>query len=430
LVGLALGLVLVLLNGFFVAAEFALVKVRPTQLDPHVARGSRSGKTARHMVTHLDAYLSATQLGITLASLGLGWIGEPAFAWLIEPLVMRIPGASPALLHSISLTAAFAVITVLHIVLGELAPKSLAIRKPEASTLVISLPLFVFYKAAFPVIWVLNHAANALLRLFGVQPVSESEAAHDEQELRMLLASSQASVLSKQKRELLDNIFELSRRVARQIMVPRGDVVYLSTTRTAEENLDIARRSGHTRLPLCEGDLDHVIGLLHIKDLFHTTGALPPLEAIARPIAHVAETLTVDRLLRRMRAEKLHLAAVVDEYGGVSGIVTLENVIEEIVGQIQDEFDLEVPELVKKRENVYLVSGSMLVDELEQALDIEFSERDEDTVGGVMLSELRASPSEGDEVTLPPLTLRVVEVDENRIKRVRVTVDVPAASRA
>jgi CBS domain containing-hemolysin-like protein len=168
-----------------------------------------------------------------------------------------------------------------------------------------------------------------------------------------------------------------------------------------------------------------VIGLLHIKDLFHTTGALPPLEAIARPIAHVAETLTVDRLLRRMRAEKLHLAAVVDEYGGVSGIVTLENVIEEIVGQIQDEFDLEVPELVKKRENVYLVSGSMLVDELEQALGVEFSERDEDTVGGVMLSELRTSPSEGDEVTLPPLTLRVVEVDENRIKRVRVTVDAP-----
>jgi len=428
--GLTLGLLLVLLNGFFVAAEFALVKVRPTQIDPHVARGSRRGKVARIMVGHLDAYLSATQLGITLTSLALGWIGEPAFSWLIAPLVMRIPGASPAFLHSLSLTLAFALITVLHIVLGELAPKSLAIRKPEASSLFIALPLFVFYKAAYPVIWLLNHAANGLLKLVGVEPVSESEGAHDEQELRMLLASSHASVLSKQKRELLDNIFDLSRRVARQIMVPRGDVVYLSTARSTEENLEIARKSGHTRLPLCDGDLDHVIGLIHIKDLFHATGPLPPLRDVARDIAHVAETLTVDRLLRRMRAENLHLAAVVDEYGGVSGIVTLENVIEEIVGQIQDEFDLEVPELVKKRENVYLVSGAMLVDDLEQALDVEFSERDEDTVGGVILSELGGSPSQGDEVVLPPLTLRIVEVDDNRIKRVQVTVEQPAASRA
>jgi len=429
-VGLTVGMFLVLLNGFFVAAEFALVKVRPTQLDPHVSQGSRRGTIARHMVRHLDSYLSATQLGITLASLALGWIGEPAFAWLIEPLVAQIPGASPALLHTISLTLSFGVITVLHIVLGELAPKSLAIRKPEASTLWIAVPLYLFYKLAFPAIWILNHAANALLRLIGVQPVSESEGGHDEEELRLLLASSHASVLSQQKRELLDNIFELSHRVARQIMVPRGDVVYLSTTRTTEENLDIARESGHTRLPLCEGDLDHVVGLIHIKDLFRTPGAVPPLTELAREIAHVAETLTLDRLLRRMRTEKLHLAAVVDEYGGVSGIVTLENVIEEIVGQIQDEFDREVPELIQQGEGVYLVSGAILVDELEHALNVEFSPRDEDTVGGVMLSELGGSPAVGDQVELPPLTLEVVEVDENRIKQVRVRVHEPETAEA
>jgi len=420
-IGLALAVFLVFLNGFFVAAEFALVKVRPTQIDPLVAKGSRSAKVARHMITHLDSFLSATQLGITLASLGLGWVGEPAFAWIIEPLVMRIPGATPALLHSIALTLAFAVISVLHIVLGELAPKSLAIREPTRSTIWVAIPLFLFSKAAYPVIWLLNLAANALLRLVGVEPVSESEGGHDEEELRLLLASSHASVLSQQKRDLLDNVFALSHRMARQIMVPRGDVVYLTTSRSVEENLEIARASGHTRLPLCEGDLDHVVGLVHIKDLFRGDGRPPSLETIKRKIAFIPETLTLDRLLRRMRGEKLHLAAVVDEYGGTSGIVTLENVIEEIVGQIQDEFDRETPEIVEQGEDVYEIYGALLVDELEQALGVEFSERDEDTVGGVMLSELGRSPEEGDEVVLTPLRLQVVEVDENRIKRVRVT---------
>ncbi|HEX2251644.1 MAG TPA: hemolysin family protein [Thermoanaerobaculia bacterium] len=428
-VGLGLGLFFVALNGFFVAAEFALVKVRPTQIDPHVTAGLRRGRVARHMVRHLDAYLSATQLGITLASLALGWIGEPAFAWLIEPLVLRLPGAGPAMVHSIALTFAFLTITILHIVLGELAPKSLAIRKPEATTLAVSLPLYAFYKLAFPAIWLLNHAANALLKLIGVAPVSESEMGHDEEELRLLLASSHASVLSQQKRELLANVFAISNRITRQIMVPRGDVAYLSTTRSLEDNLRLARESGHTRLPLCDGDLDHVIGLVHIKDLFRHDEPLASLESVAREIAFIPESLTVDRLLRRMRVERLHLAAVLDEYGGVSGIVTLENVIEEIVGQIQDEFDLETPELVKKREGVWVVSGALLVDELEQALNVEFSDRDEDTIGGVMMSEIGRTPIEGDEVTLGPLQLRVVEVDSHRVKRVRVAMVAPQPTR-
>lgn len=420
--GLALGFLLVLLNGFFVAAEFALVKVRPTQLDPHVAAGSRRGSVARHMVTHLDAYLSATQLGITLTSLALGWVGEPAFSWVVEPVVALVPGASPGLVHSLSITLAFMVITVLHIVLGELAPKSLAIRKPEASTLAVALPLYLFYKATFPVIWLLNHSANALLKLVGVEPVSESELAHDEGELRLLLASSSASTLAPAKRELLDNIFALSDRLARQIMVPRGDVVYLSTQRSLEENLAIARASEHTRFPLCDGDLDHVIGLIHIKDLFRARSPLASLAEVARKISFIPETLDLDRLLRRMRVERLHMAAVLDEYGGVSGIVTLENVIEEIVGPIQDEFDSEKPELVQKGENVYLVSGGMLVDELEQALGLEFSERDEDTIGGVVLSELGRRPAIGDRVELGPIDLEVLEVQLNRVRKLRVTI--------
>ena len=425
--GLVLGLLLVLANGFFVAAEFALVKVRPTQIDPHVAAGERRGRMARHMVRHLDAYLSATQLGITLASLALGWIGEPAFAWVVEPAVTFFAGDNPALVHSVAITIAFLVITVLHIVLGELAPKSVAIRKPEPTALWVALPLFVFYKVTYPMIWMLNHAANGLLRLVGIQPVSEGELAHSEEELRLLLATSGGARLSDQKRELLDNVFELSHRVARQIMVPRADVVYLSTTLPVAENLKIARRSGHTRFPLCKGDLDHVVGLVHIKDIFRVERPLDSLAEVAREIVFVPETLTLDRLLKRMRAERFHMAAVMDEYGGVSGVVTFEDVIEEIVGQIQDEFDAEKPELVPGGDGLYQVAGGMLVEELEAALGVEFSERDEDTIGGVVLSELGRLPAAGERLEVGPLDIEVLEVRRNRIVSLRVRVKQPAA---
>ena len=419
-IGLLLGIFLVFLNGFFVAAEFALVKVRPTQVEPYISRKDRRAMFLEPMLTHLDAYLSATQLGITLASLGLGWIGEPAFAWMLEPLFDRM-GIAENLRHSIALTSAFAVITILHIVLGELAPKSLAIRHPRATSLWIAAPLWLFYKVTYPVIWVLNHAANWLLKLVGVEPVTEGEMGHTEEELRLLLATT-TDELSAQKRELLDNIFDLSERVARQIMVPRGDVVYLSTEKPMDENLRQARESGHTRFPLCRGGLDEAIGLVHIKDLFRRQRPLANLEDVARPLTFVPETLSLDRLLRRMRAEKVHLAAVLDEYGGVSGIVTLENVIEEIVGEIQDEFDAEPPEIVAMGERRWLVDGGMLIEDLEEALDLEISERDEDTIGGMVLSELGRRPDVGDEAEVGPIHLVVKEADGNRIKSLEVVV--------
>jgi CBS domain containing-hemolysin-like protein len=420
MVGLLLGLLLVLLNGFFVSAEFALVKVRPTQLDPYVTAGMRRGKVARHMISHLDAYLSATQLGITLASLALGWIGEPAFAWVVRPAVTLFTGRED-LVHSVALTVSFLVITILHIVLGELAPKSIAIRKPEATSLWVALPLYGFYKLTYPAIWLLNHTANSLLRLLGIQPATESELAHDEEELRRLLAASGPDRLPDQKREILDNVFELSHRVARQIMVPRADVVYLSTTRSLAENLRLARRSGHTRYPLCEGDLDHVVGLVHIKDIFRADRPIRSLEEVARPIVFVPETLQLDRLLRRMLSERFQLAAVIDEYGGVSGVVTMENVIEEIVGEIQDEFDAEKPELAQGPDGSYEVSGAMLVEDLEDALGLELSDRDEDTIGGVVLSELGRQAAVGDTVEVGPATLEVTQVHLNRIESVKIT---------
>ena len=424
--GLFLALLLVALNGFFVAAEFALVKVRPTQIEPYIAAGNRRARLAGHMLRHLDAYLSATQLGITLASLALGWIGEPAFAWIVRPVVELVAGGgNEPIVHSVSLTISFLTITILHIVLGEQAPKTIAIRKAEGTSLLISFPLYAFYKLTYPAIWLLNRAANGLLKLIRVAPAGEGELAHDEEELRLLLASTSASQLPPQQRELLDNIFELSHRVARQIMLPRQDVVYLSTTRPLQENLRSARRSGHTRFPLCEGDLDHVIGLIHIKDLFRRERPPTSLTEVARPIAFVPETLQLDRLLKRMRSERFHFAAVIDEYGGVSGVVTLEHVIEEIVGPIQDEFDVEKPELQERGDGVYEVSGGMLVEDLEEALGIELSERDEDTIGGVVLSELGRNPAPGDRVELGPVTLEVLEIQHNRVNTVRVTVHQP-----
>ncbi|HXU29394.1 MAG TPA: hemolysin family protein [Thermoanaerobaculia bacterium] len=429
--GLLFAFVLILLNGFFVAAEFALVKVRPTQLDPLAAEGGKSAEIARHMLRHLDAYLSATQLGITLASLALGWVGEPAFAWVVSPVVNWLTGGTnPVLVHSIAVWLSFLAITILHIVLGEQAPKTVAIRKPEGTSLFIALPLFAFYKVTYPAIWLLNKAAQGLLRMVGIQPVSESELAHDEEELRLLLSGPQAGDLSNQKRELLDNIFELSHRVARQIMVPRGDVIYLSTDRPLDENLRIARRSGHTRFPLCEGDLDHPIAIVHIKDIFRADRPISKIQDIARPIVFVPETLELDRLLKRMRGEKFHLAAVMDEYGGVSGIVTLENVIEEIVGEIQDEFDRETAELegLAGSDGVYHVSGAMLVEDLEDELDLELSERDEDTIGGVVLSELGRVPQVGDSIVLGPLLLEVIAIDGHRVKTLRATVQSESAA--
>ncbi len=420
-----IGILLVLINGFFVATEFALVKVRPTQIDPYVARGDRRGKIARSMVDNLDAYLSASQIGITLASLALGWVGEPAFAWLLSPLerlLIHIPGMTESIIHSLRIVLAFSIITVLHVVVGELAPKTLAIRKPEPTALWTSIPMWIFFKATYPLMWLLNLSSSTLLSWIGLKPASEHEMAHDEEELRQMLANPRSTRLSEQKRDLLDNVFELSRRVARQVMVPRGDVVFLSTHQDLDTNLKLARESGHTRFPLCEGDLDRVFGMIHIKDLFRATSPLESLRQVSRPIAMVPETLNLDRLLKRMRAERMHFAAVLDEYGGVSGIVTLENVIEEIVGDIQDEFDAERPEIVEQGEGVYQISGAVLILELEDELGIEISDRDDDTVGGLVLSELGRLPEVGERVVLSSISLEVLEVADNRILQLRVKV--------
>lgn len=416
---LALAFLFVLANGFFVASEFAIVKVRSTQITELAEQGSIRAKMAKKLIRHLDAYLSATQLGITLSSLALGWIGEPAFHHLIQPLFTRFE-VSDAAARSISATIAFVIISVLHIVLGELAPKTVAIQKPVATTLWTAHLLHAFYTITFPAIWLLNGASRKILQLFGIQPTSEhSEIAHSPEELRLILASSEkAGILSEENREIIEGVFQFSRRTARQIMVPRMDVVFLSTTRSIEDNLETIRTTRHTRYPLCEGGLDDTVGLIHVKDLLlaQLRGPGRSLLDLRREVLFVPENSTVDSLLQQFIESKNHMAVVLDEYGGASGIVSLENITEELFGQIQDEFDRERPEIEPLGNGRYRVRGDYLIEDLADRLKIDVGEPDEETVGGFVAARLGREVLAGDKVPLGELTVTVLEAERFRVR--------------
>ncbi|MGH7858734.1 MAG: hemolysin family protein [Candidatus Binatia bacterium] len=415
---------MVLLNAFFVAAEFAIVKIRATRLETLAKKGNIFAASARTAVEHLDAYLSATQLGITLASLGLGWIGEPAFAHLLRPLLESIGIWSPAAVRSISIATAFLVITFLHIILGELAPKSLAIQRTEAVVLSVSLPLRFFYLVFFPALWLLNSASNGILRLFRIEPAGSGELAHSEEELRIILTeSARSGALSGLKRRLLENIFNYTRRTAQQIMIPRAEIAYLSLARSWEENLQVMRSTEHTRYPLCTLSLDHVIGMVHVKDLFHQGGAIRSGEDLTerkREVLFVPETTTLDDLQRQFQQKRVHMAVVVDEYGGTAGLVTLEDVLEELVGEIQDEFDREQPKIENTSEGE-LVDGLLLVSEVNVRLGLDLGEGEARTIGGYLTAELGRIARVGDRTTINGgRELRVVEMKGRRVSKVLV----------
>jgi CBS domain containing-hemolysin-like protein len=423
---LLLAFFFVLANGFFVAAEFAIVKVRSTQLTELADDGSVRAKMARRLTRNLDAYLSATQLGITLASLALGWIGEPAFHHLIEPIFRRY--GAEAYAKSVSATVAFTIISVLHIVIGELAPKSIAIQKPVATSLWIAHPLHAFYSVTYPAIWLLNGISRAILRLIGIQPAGEHEAVHSPEELRLILASSErAGILSEENREIIEGVFQFSKRTARQIMVPRTDVVVLSTTKSIEENLEIIRTSRHTRYPLCEGTLDHTVGLIHVKDLMlaQLRGPGRSLEELKREVLFVPENSTVESLLSQMIESKTHMAIVLDEYGGASGIVFLENITEELFGQIQDEFDRERPEIEPLGNGRYRVRGDYLIEDLADRLKIDLGEPEEETVGGYVAARLGREVAPGDRVEMGDLSIDVLEAERFRVRWVMVQTKMP-----
>lgn len=420
---LASVLALVGLNGFFVAAEFALVKIRDTQLAPLADRGSRRARLARHIVGHLDPYLSACQLGITLASLGLGWIGEPAFAAMLEPLMAWAGVGSERARHAVSFVVGYSLITFLHIVVGEQAPKFIAIKRPLPTSLWSTFPLQAFYWMSYPAIWFLNVASLRVLAWLGIHASGGHEGEHSEEELRLMLAArGTADGDSGLARDLVLNAFDLKRRVVREVMTPRRDVVVLNDRHPMQDLLRVAERTRYSRFPLAEdGDVDRTRGVVHFKDLVAArdrarTGL--DLVPLARPLLYVPPTARLETLLRLFLDRKSHLAVVVDEFGGTLGLVTLENVLEELVGQIQDEFDHEKPRMSRRSDGSWDLEGTLPLFELSELVGEAVEGTDVTTVGGWITQQLGGFPRRGGRVEVAGHELVVEDLDGMRVARV------------
>jgi len=421
----ALVILLVLLNGFFVAAEFALVKIRDTQLDRLIQKGNRRARAARHVLGNLDRYLSAAQLGITVASLGLGALGEPLFAGLLQPVLNWLNVDSPHARHTIAVAVGLSALTFLHITAGEQAPKWMAIQKPLPTSLWVVYPLKWFYLVTFPFIWVLNHSSLWMLRQLGIQPASEAELSHSEEELRLLFATSHKhSAGTTLGKEIVLNALDLRRRVVRDVMRPRPEIVGFDTELSITECIDIAEKTRFSRFPLCErGDIDRTLGVVHIKDLYAArirAKRATDLVTVARKIIYVPETSRLEKLLQLLLERKLHFAIVVDEFGGTVGLVTLENILEEVVGQIQDEFDQEKPLVLKKDERTWEVLGTLPVHDLEELVGEKLSEEGVTTASGWITNRLGGFPKVGDTVHVGLFELRVDEVEGLLVDRLSV----------
>lgn len=426
---------LVVLNGFFVACEFAIVKVRASQLDALVDEGDSRAVFAKHVRAHLDAYLSATQLGVTLASLGLGWIGELFLVQILQPFFALFHIHSHAFVSSVSIALAFSAITFLHIVFGELAPKYIAIANPLPVSLSLVRPLAGFYLVFKPAIWVLNKSANFVLqKLLRLKPVPKTELAHSEEELRLILDQSEKSEeVSALGRDLLVNALDLRRRVVRDIMTPRGEIVYLDVEEDFEVNVKKAIDSRHTRFPLVRGHLDNTLGLIHIKELMPMLrDPQPDLMRIRRELPPVPEMMALEKLLNFFLSKHAHLAIVVDEFGGTVGMVTLENVLEELVGDIQDEFDTEKEEFRRINENEFTVDGALGLYELNDLIGLELESADVSTIGGYVTNLLGHLPKQGEELRIGDFQVTVTQADNRRVRqlhfRKRTDSSVPAGA--
>lgn len=419
---LLLVIFLIAMNGFFVAAEFACVKIRPSRLDTLIQEGSRQAKYAKKLTDHLDASLSVTQLGITLASLGLGWVGEPAVATLILPITHAI-GLDDVIGHTISLALAFSIITGLHIVLGELTPKTMAIQNVEKIMLSVALPMLVFHRVMYPFVWLLNHVANWVAHRMGFHTASEGDDAHTEEEIRLLMEEShRQGLIDDTEVDFVDNVFDFTDLNVREIMTPRTDMVCLYLEDTMDENLHTILEEQLTRYPICHEDKDHIVGFLHVKDLMRVMaeGRKPNLRRLARKALIVPESMDVSVLLKTMQKQRSQMAIVVDEYGGTAGMVTIEDIVEEIVGDIQDEFDEERPTAERRGKRIFSVDAKMLLEELEDILEIDIEDEDVDTVGGWLYDQIGQTPRVGQMAAAGGNLFYVEEVDGVRITRVLI----------
>ena len=408
-------------NAFFVAAEFSIVKMRSSRLDVLIAEGNRRASYAKKLADRLDVALSVTQLGITIVSLGLGWLGEPVVASLLYPIFLWL-GVPESAVETISFAIAFFLITSLHIVGGELIPKNVAIRKVESVALTVALPLLAFQRVMYPFVWLLNHVANWAEERMGFSVVTkEEDVAHTEEEIRVLMEEShRQGFIDKTELEFVDNVFDFADLSVREIMIPRTDMICLDLEDSLEENMRTAMEERLTRYPICDGGKDNIIGFLHIKDFVQTLYKKedPDLRKLARHVLIVPEVMAVSRLLQTMQQERSQLAIVVDEYGGTAGMVTIEDVIEEIVGDIQDEFDTDRPLVEKRGACLYSVDAKMLLEELEDILEVNIDEEEIDSVGGWLSAHVENPPRVGQKAAFGDAQFFVEETEGVRVTRV------------
>lgn len=418
--------ILIAATAFFVATEFAIVKVRTTKIDQLVAEGNKSAIRAKKVISNLDEYLSACQLGITITALGLGWLGEPTFEIILHP-VFEFFNLSGNVTTVLSFIVAFSLVTFIHVVVGELAPKTLAIQKAEAVTLKLSGFLILFHNIMYPFIRALNGSARGLTGLFGLKMISESEEAHSEEELRMILSDSfKGGEINHSEYEYVNSIFEFSDRIAKEIMVPRTEIISIERGQTIREVFEVMGIEQYTRYPVTDGDKDHVIGLVNMKHLLtayikDAANGDKLVDDYMQPVIRVIETIPISDLLLKIQNERIHMAILMDEYGGTSGLVTIEDIIEEIIGDIQDEFDEdEIPEIQEIAEDHYIFDAKMLLQEMNDILGTTIQDEDIDTIGGWFMTQ-RFDVQEGDIIESEGYQFKVTELDGHHILYIEVT---------
>ncbi|AYD41482.1 HlyC/CorC family transporter [Clostridium fermenticellae] len=415
-------ILLIFMNGFFVATEFSMVKVRKSRIETLVLEGSKGAKHTLKVINDLNSYLSACQLGITLASLGLGWIGEPAVSDAVMPF-FKFLGINGVSAYSISFVLGFAIITTFHIVLGELSPKSIAIINTEKIAIYTALPLIIFYRITYPIMWLFNCSTNIVVKIFGISQTNEGEDFYTDDEIKLLVEESyKHGLIDKTELTLVDNIFDFSDKTVKEVMIPRTDMACIFMEDSFDKIIEKTLHEQLTRYPVCKGNKDNIVGFIHIKDLYRQKieGNSTNIEKIIRDIKFVPESLSISELFKMFQKDRSQLAIVIDEYGGTYGLVTIEDILEEIVGDIQDEFDEETSEIVRTDDNGYIVDGKLSIDDINELLNIDIDSDNIDTVGGWVYSNLKLYPQVNDEVIYKNYKFTVLKCNRKRVSRILI----------
>ncbi|NHM30907.1 hemolysin family protein [Neobacillus terrae] len=424
LINLLIIAILIAFTGFFVSYEFAIVKIRGSRIDQLIAEGNKSALAAKTIVSNLDEYLSACQLGITVTALGLGWLGEPTVEHILHPLFAYM-NVTESVSRITSIILSFAVVTFIHVVVGELAPKTFAIQKAETVTLLFARPMILFYKIMYPFIKALNNSARFVAGLFGLKPASEHENAHSEEELQIIISDSYKNgEINQSEYRYVNNIFEFDDRTAKEIMVPRTEIVAFDKSQSLEECLKVVTEENYTRYPIMDGEKDNIVGMVNMKEVLTEfisgIDVTTSINEFARPVIQVIESIAIQELLVKMQKDRVHMAILMDEYGGTAGLVTVEDILEEIVGEIRDEFDAdEVPEINKISENKTIVDGKVLIDEINDLFGLDMEETDIDTIGGWILSQ-NIDIEEGTVVSYENYDIKILEIDGYHIKSLEI----------